>query len=175
MFKYYIVEDLITLEVSEYLHDKQRILRHKMEDKYVDKIINGIGLVVLIDDIVNTSKPKILPNDACALFYVNLKLLVFSPEREESMIGTVSTSDSTGIGITLDFFNDVKIIPHFMPRDVVFDKESKAWYRDDLATKQYYKVNSKIEFSVIDVTFNEMNDASKDEQLPVMLVLGALK
>lgn len=165
----------MSLEVGEYLHDAHQILRQKIEDKYIDKIISGVGLVVLVDEITNTSKPRILPNDASALFNLSLKLLVYAPERDERITGKIVTMDSSGIGISLGFFNDIKIIPQLMPVNSKYDTERRTWYREANGTKQFLKVNTTIQFTVVDVIYNEMNDASPDDQMPVMLVLGTVK
>ncbi|ORM41942.1 30S ribosomal protein S9 [Babesia sp. Xinjiang] len=172
MFKYFIVEDLISLEVSEYLCDAHKKLTTKVDDKYVDKVIVDVGLVVLVEELLVLSEPKILPNDASALFTLKLKLLVFSPERDQILNGTIISSDSTGISVSLGFFSDVKLLPLFLPENTSFDRDTATWFTEDNGTKLYYKNNTNIKFKVVEVTYNELNDLPEDDQMPVMLVIG---
>ncbi|GFE53235.1 DNA-directed RNA polymerase [Babesia ovis] len=185
MFKYFVVEDLISLEVGEYLCDAQGRLSNKVDDKYVDKVIAGIGLVILVDELSVLSEPKILPNDASALFTLKLKLLVFAPERNQIIKGKVISADAQGIRVSLGFFSDVMVIPQFMPKGSVYDKGQ--WYTQKNETKVYYKVDSEIDLEVVEISYNELNgksrgytnnlmlDMSTDVQLPVMLVIATPK
>ncbi|EDO08178.1 RNA polymerase III subunit family protein [Babesia bovis T2Bo] len=173
MFHFYVVEDLISLEVGEYLSDARSHLSAKVSDKYVDKVIGGVGLVVLVDDILVQSEPKIMPNDACAMFTLRLRILVFAPGRDELLRGIVTSSDVTGISVSLGFFNDIKLIPLFMPPVSAFDADSSQWYTEVDGNRLYYKHQSEISFRVVDISYNELNDLSGDEHLPVMLIIGA--
>ncbi|CDR96928.1 DNA-DIRECTED RNA POLYMERASE II, III, putative [Babesia bigemina] len=166
MFKNYIVEDLVTLEVAEYLDDAHR--------KLTEKVISGVGLVVLVQEFSVHSEPKILPNDASALFTLRLKLLVFAPEVGELLSGTVVGSDSAGIEVSLGFFSDIKLISLFMPQNAAFDQEATTWYVVENDAKRYCKESTPVSFKVVEVTYNDTNDPSKDDQLPVMLVIGKL-
>ncbi|GIX60689.1 DNA-DIRECTED RNA POLYMERASE II, III, putative [Babesia caballi] len=169
MFKSFLVEDLITLEVAEYLDDARKSLTQKVEDKYVDRagggafvadssqILAGVGLVVLVQDFAFHCEPRILPNDASALFTLRLKLLVFAPERDEQLRGTVVGSDASGISVSLGFFSDIKIIPLFMPKNAAFDRDAKAWYTVQGDARRYYKNSAAIQFKVVEVTYNEVN------------------
>ncbi|GBE59004.1 Nop53 [Babesia ovata] len=114
-------------------------------------------LVVLVQEFAVHSEPKILPNDASALFTLRLKLLVFAPEVGELLSGTVVGSDSAGIEVSLGFFSDIKLISLFMPQNAAFDQDAKAWYVVENDTKRYCKSSTSVNFQVVEVTYNEMN------------------
>ncbi|EAN32628.2 SHS2 domain found in N terminus of Rpb7p/Rpc25p/MJ0397 family protein [Theileria parva strain Muguga] len=78
MFKVFIVEDVINLTVSEYFNNDDTLFR-KLSNKYINKVIHGIGLVLAIDEKFLRCECKILQTEGSAHYKINFKVLVFHP------------------------------------------------------------------------------------------------
>ncbi|KAK2196605.1 RNA polymerase Rpb7-like [Babesia duncani] len=125
MFKRYIVEDYIKLDVDEYLKDSKGILSDKLIEKYTDRLLENIGLVILVEDYHIKYDPRINQTDCSALYCVNVKLLCFSPSLGDVFPATVIAANEGGLTgtvvaainkvlVSVGFFDDIRIIPAYM-------------------------------------------------------------
>ena len=63
-----------------------------IEQRFVDKVIPNLGLVVTIYDVTSIEGGYIYPNDGAAFFKVKFRLVVFRPFVGEVIVGKLKSS-----------------------------------------------------------------------------------
>lgn len=134
MFVISVLEDEIALSPEQLGEDIQLALKHAIQDKYLDRVIPKIGLVVAFYDFaqmegknpvkgsvpINRIYPDNLPLGLIhagdlktsfgeSHFRVVFRLVVFKPQIGEWLAGSLLSSDKDGIRVDLGFFQDVFI------------------------------------------------------------------
>ncbi|AFZ79220.1 hypothetical protein BEWA_020670 [Theileria equi strain WA] len=177
MFKIYLIEDYVTLKVSEYINDSNKILLEKLANKYIDRIIFGTGLCILLDDNLLKCEPRILPSEGQAHYKTHFRLLVFSPNINQILKGQIIDCDSESITLSLGFFSDIRVITSTLPPEYRYDKNAKCWSKITDSSRKIYRLNDIVDFRVVDIIYNrtpEQTGNTTAKQLPVMLVIAAL-
>ncbi|BAM40070.1 uncharacterized protein TOT_020001049 [Theileria orientalis strain Shintoku] len=134
MFKVFVIEDIVTLNVSEYVGDKRNILFQKLSNKYINKVVHGVGLAIALDGDFLKCESRILPNDGSAHYKLIFKLLVFSPVinevfkanyRPDSLV--IFTDEINGYWLKIDENTDVPIktdnVVEFKILDIIYNQE----------------------------------------------------
>lgn len=118
MFLSVEVEEKIALsckEVGLTAEETRQSLKRKLSEKFVDKVIPDHGLVTHVLDVLKVDSLPILgPNDGRPCFLVRSQMLIFRPQARELISGVISTSDQTGLRVSLKFFGDVRIPAHLL-------------------------------------------------------------
>jgi len=133
MFSLTVVEDEVALNPAS-LKAGQHVaaLREVIEEKFIDRVIPGVGLVIAFYDFLSIRDAFIFPGDlrdsqgeaACTVVF---RLVVFQPAIDQILIGTISHSTTNGLQISLNFFGDVEIPSHALRRPSVFDERTRTW------------------------------------------------
>ncbi|KAJ1610544.1 RPB7 subunit of the RNA polymerase III [Cryptosporidium canis] len=144
------------------------ILRKRINDKYLNKVVKNAGLMIYFigfDDIGHAE----IDDDGGLLYSVTFKMIAFKPYIGEIIEGVVIGSDSTGLTVSLGFFNDVKIPCSDLREPKSIDSNTKLWSWEYENHKLCYFIDSTIRFRVSNVVFN---DQTHDSGLPSMVILG---
>lgn len=64
-----------------------------LEKTYIDKVIEGLGLVVTLYDILEVDGGFVYHSDGGAHYRVKFRVVVFRPFEEEMAVGRVSKMD----------------------------------------------------------------------------------
>ncbi len=107
-------------------------LTQAIENKYIDRVIPNIGLVLAFYDIISVNDCFIFPGDfrdsfgepACS---VQFRLVTFKPAVGELLQGRIIQSTTTGVRVSLRFFNDVEVPAHELLQPAVYDGKRKIW------------------------------------------------
>nr|PVC51167.1 hypothetical protein MACL_00001767 [Theileria orientalis] len=131
MFKVFVIEDIVTLNVSEYVGDKRNILFQKLSNKYINKVVHGVGLAIALDGDFLKCESRILPNDGSAHYKLIFKLLVFSPVINEVFKANVILYNRNFIKLSTGFFSDIHVIPNLLPETYKYDEINGYWLKID--------------------------------------------
>ncbi|UKJ90325.2 hypothetical protein MACJ_001257 [Theileria orientalis] len=178
MFKVFVIEDIVTLSVSEYVGDKRNILFQKLSNKYINKVIHGVGLAIALDGDFLKCESRILPNDGSAHYTLIFKLLVFSPVINEVFKANVILYNKNFIKLSIGFFSDLHIIPNSLPEIYKYDETNGYWLKIDGDADVPIKTDNLVEFKILDIIYN--HEAEDDgistgmELLPILLVIGTI-
>ena len=131
-------------------------MKRVIEEKYVDRVVPELGLVVALYDILNVKDSFIFPGDfrdskGEAASTATFRLAVFRPDVGELLRGKIIESTTTGIRVSIAFFNDVEIPAHELMQPSFFDARNKVWvwqhqedqlFPYDLGSELLFKVKS---------------------------------
>ena len=114
-------------------------LRRVIEEKYLDRVVPEVGLVVALYDVLEIKDCFIFPGDFRDSFgeaasTATFRLVVFRPDVGDLLRGRIVESTTTGIRVGLEFFNDVEIPAHELMQPAFFDARNKIWiwqHQDD--------------------------------------------
>lgn len=165
MFILTTLEDEVALHPSRFAQDRHiEEIRCMIEDKYVDRVISDVGLVVSLYDIVSVRDAYIFPGDlkdsqgdaACT---VQFRVVVFRPKVNELLIGRIVNSTPMGLQVSLGFFQDVSIPANQLRSPSAFDERLGVWTwqyqaNPDQAAVQYpYAADSIVCIRVTSIQF----------------------
>ncbi|KAH8584684.1 RNA polymerase Rpb7 [Cryptosporidium sp. chipmunk genotype I] len=151
------------------IKDPLVILRNRINDKYLNKVINNAGLMIYFVGFDCVDHADIDDDEGGLLFRVTFKMISFKPYIGEVIEGVVIDSDSTGLTVSLGFFNDVKIPCSDLREPKSIDSNTKIWSWDYENHKLCYLIDSTIRFKVSSVLFNEQ---PHDNSISPMVVVG---
>ncbi|KAF8820129.1 Rna polymerase Rpb7, N-terminal domain-containing protein [Cardiosporidium cionae] len=164
MFLVSLISDTIPTAPSEINLDVNAVLTSCIQAKYVNKVIDQVGLVVGIYDILRITDSIILPADGRVHYKVNFRLIIFKPFLGEILDGTLIEANSSGMKVSLQFFQDIKLHPDAIRNPRGFDKEEERWWWEYEDHRLYYELNQKIRFQVVEVLFPHNNSFAAGKQ-----------
>lgn len=134
MFIISVIEDEIPLPACSFIKGKHtEELCKLIEEKYIDRVLPEIGLVVSFYDILTIRETYIFPGDfkesqgeaACT---VTFRLVVFKPSIDELLVGRIISSSTTGLQVSIgDVFQHIEIPVKWLRQPCVFDEKSRSW------------------------------------------------
>lgn len=186
MFITVLVEDDIPIAATNLRHDCCEMLKREIQKKYVDRILPDVGLCIEFYDIVAVKDALIHPGDGKSLgrqgepyFKVEFNLIVFRPFVDEYLVGSiVSCHRTTGIHISLGFFDDVRVAPTSLQSPHIFDRHMETWvwqYRQEgETTNLFYEPGELVRFRVVSVNFPAPASSKEKNSRSAMFILGAM-
>ncbi|SGY97200.1 BQ5605_C035g11388 [Microbotryum silenes-dioicae] len=91
-------------------------------------VLPEVGLVISLLDILEATEGAVLYGDGCYYYRTEFRLIVFRPFVGEAFLARVSSQSEEGIKVTVGFFDDILIPPHFLPLDSAFDPSRRAYF-----------------------------------------------
>jgi DNA-directed RNA polymerase subunit E' len=96
MFYEVLVTDHVRVEPNKFGMDTDEAVRAQLEESYASFQDKDIGTVVAVLDIIEVKEGIIIPGDGAAYYESTFKLIVFRPELQELVYGTVEEITSFG-------------------------------------------------------------------------------
>ncbi|KAF7457734.1 RNA polymerase Rpb7, N-terminal domain-containing protein [Cryptosporidium felis] len=159
----------ISSSINQQLHDPLVILRNRVNEKYLNRIVKNAGLMIYFVGFEEIGHAEIDTDNGGLLYSVSFKMIVFKPYIGEIIEGIIINSDSTGLTVSLGFFSDIKIPCNDLREPKSVDINKKIWSWDYENHKLPYYVDSMIRFKVSNIIFN---DQGQDIGMPSMVVVG---
>lgn len=153
---------------SSEINDPLVILRSRINDKYLNKVVKNAGLIIHFVgfDFVDHAD---IDDEGGLIFCVAFKMISFKPYIGEVIEGVVTNSDSTGLTVSLGFFNDIKIPSSDLREPKSIDSNTKLWSWDYEGHKLCYFIDFRIRFRVSSIVFN---DQTHNNGIPSMVIIG---
>ncbi|EUD65512.1 DNA-directed RNA polymerase III subunit RPC8 [Plasmodium inui San Antonio 1] len=109
MFSLFRIEDVIKIEPHFMEEELKNVIEFLIRAKYVDKVLQNVGLCVGLYDILEVKNREILKGTGEIRFDVIFRLVYFQPFENEIIEGFVKNSDSNGIIISIGFFENIRV------------------------------------------------------------------
>ena len=100
MFYEVLVTDHVRVEPNKFGLDTDEAVRVQLEESYSGFQDKDIGTVVAVLDVTDVKEGVIIPGDGAAYYESTFKLIVFRPELQELVYGTIE--EITNFGAFMD-------------------------------------------------------------------------
>ncbi|KAL1919825.1 uncharacterized protein VTP21DRAFT_1756 [Calcarisporiella thermophila] len=164
MFILSVLKDTVRIVPSDFSIPKYEALEDEINKKYSNKVLQGVGLCICLYDILEASEGFIFHSDGSSHVKVRFRMLVFRPHIGEVLTGKVKSCTSSGVRVTMDFFDDILIPPHYLPTPSEFDMEEQAWQWSFDGNPMWIDVGSNIRFRIEDETFTDTTPPPANRQ-----------
>ncbi|GAB66331.1 RNA polymerase Rpb7 N-terminal domain containing protein, partial [Plasmodium cynomolgi strain B] len=175
MFSLFRIEDVIKIEPHFMEEELKTVIEFLIRAKYVDKVLQNVGLCVGLYDILEVKNREILKGTGEIRFDVIFRLVYFHPFENEIIEGFVKNSDSNGIIISIGFFENIRVNCANLREPKEFDMEKKEWFWTYEGIKFFYTKDELIRVRVLDTYFSDPNEMRKDETTPSMSITGTVQ
>lgn len=101
MFYEVLVTDYVRVEPNKFGMDTDAAVRTQLEESYSGFQDKDIGTVVAVLDVLEVKEGTIIPGDGAAYYESTFKLIVFKPELQEIVYGTIEEITNFGAFINI--------------------------------------------------------------------------
>jgi len=101
MFYEVLVTDHVRVEPNKFGMDTDEAVRTQLEESYAGFQDKDIGTVVAVLDVLDVKEGTIIPGDGAAYYESTFKLIVFKPELQELIYGTIEEITNFGAFISM--------------------------------------------------------------------------
>lgn len=154
MFILVELEDTIRVRAEDF-GDVRLALRTELARHYTHRILNDVGLVVCVFDILHLGDPFVcMAADGTAQVTLRFRVVVFRPALGETLVGKVLASTPDGIQVSLDFTAAVFIPWTSLPSPSRFSPEEGMWYWSYEDHELWFETGQEVRFKVEEVRFH---------------------
>ena len=89
MFYELLVTDFVRVEPTKFGMDSDEAVRSQLEESYTGFQDKDIGTVVSVLDVIDVKEGIVIPGDGAAYYESTFKIIVFRPELQEIVYGTI--------------------------------------------------------------------------------------
>ncbi|KAK5691441.1 DNA-directed RNA polymerase III complex subunit Rpc25 [Elasticomyces elasticus] len=107
MYTLVTVADVVEIHPRDFHKPSKRAIEDWINTKYADKVIHKIGLCVGFHSLISASEGLIGHGTGIVNVNVDFRLVVFRPFKGEIIRGTISSSNESGIHMSMGFFEDI--------------------------------------------------------------------
>ncbi|KAN0086844.1 RNA polymerase III subunit Rpc25 domain containing protein [Elaphomyces granulatus] len=205
MFLLTTISDLVQIAPEDFAKFSAVAIEDNINEKYANKVIQGIGLCICFYDLLESSdglighgtglvnvngmfrisllhsgKRECFASHQCI---VQFRLIVFRPFKGEILLGRIASATENGIKIGLEFFNDILVPPHFLPQGSRFDFADHVWMWDNEGATFYFDVGEVVRFRVeaeewhdqIPNAPDQLEPAAVSERRPPYSIVGSVQ
>ena len=122
MFYLIEVEDFIRVEPRLFGLPTKEAVEQQLKETYTQHFDKELGMVLAVAGINQIENGIIIPGDGAAYYKSNFKLVVWKPEMQELVFGTISEITNFGAFITLGSMQGMIHISQTMDDYVSFSK-----------------------------------------------------
>ncbi len=124
MFYLSEIEDYVRVEPKLFGLPTTKAVEKQLREMYTDYYDKELGKVVLVIEILEVKEGIIIPGDGAAYYKSKFKLLVWKPELQELVYGTISEIANFGLFINMGVMRGMIHISQAMDDYVSFSKEN---------------------------------------------------
>uniref|UniRef100_A0A915PHZ4 Uncharacterized protein n=1 Tax=Setaria digitata TaxID=48799 RepID=A0A915PHZ4_9BILA len=162
MFVLALLEDTVRIKPHQFGEQFEPMLMKRLNEQFANKVVPGLGLCIIIYDLVDIGVSYILPGDGSTHTKVKFRFVVFRPFIDEVIEAKVLSSNAEGLMLSVVFFEDIFIPAHRLPQPSVFEEEEQP--EDGQSAKLYMDPGKTVRFRVIENIFKDVDpDSSQDE------------
>ncbi|CAI4225178.1 unnamed protein product [Auanema sp. JU1783] len=164
MFVLALMQDTVPIKPHEMGQDLESVIRRRLNKRFCNKIVPDLGLCMCLYDISEMGVTYILPGEGLGHNRVKFRFVVFRPHLDEIVEAKVISSNRQGLGLSLEFFEDIFIPADNLPDPHFFEEHEQVWYwgyqtEDGEAAKLYIDPGKVVRFRVKE---NIMKDIKPD-------------
>jgi len=122
MFYLVDVEDFIRVEPKLFGLPTKEAVEQQLKESYSEHFDKELGIVVAVADVGNIEEGIIIPGDGAAYYKSNFQLVVWKPEMQELIYGTIEEITNFGAFINMGPMQGMIHISQTMDDFVSFSK-----------------------------------------------------
>ena len=130
MFYEVLVTDHVRVEPNKFGLDTDEAVRVQLEESYSGFQDKDIGTVVAVLDVIDVKEGIIIPGDGAAYYESTFKLIVFKPELQELVYGTIEEITNFGAFINIGVIRGMIHISQTMDDFVSFSTSGALTGKD---------------------------------------------
>lgn len=130
MFYLVEVEDYVRVEPKLFGLSTADAVKQQLTETYQNFQDKDLGAVVSVLDVLNVDEGIIIPGDGAAYYKSVFKLIVFKPELQEAVYGTIEEITSFGAFINMGIMRGMIHISQTMDDFVTFSKSGNLTGKD---------------------------------------------
>ncbi|PSC70715.1 DNA-directed RNA polymerase III subunit RPC8 [Micractinium conductrix] len=154
MFIVSTLEDTVRIAPQDLGKPAEAAITAAIERTFLDKVVQGLGLVFTLYDLLSIGDGYVYPSDGGAHYKVSFRVVVFRPFQEELLVGKVHRMTRDGIFVDMGFFRDVLIPPHGMPEPSYWHEADEAWLWRVEGQDLFFEKGLPLRFKVQSVRFH---------------------
>jgi len=120
------VADVVQIHPTQFNKSSSRAIEDFINAKYADKVIHKVGLCLGFHSLISASEGLIGHGTGIVNVQVDFRLVVFRPFKGEIIQGTIVHSNTAGIFISMDFFEDIVVPPQLLFPGTTWDKDPES-------------------------------------------------
>lgn len=101
MFYELLVTDHVRVSPEKFGEDTDEAVKKQLEESYIGFQDKDIGVTVAVLDVLDVKEGVIIPGDGAAYYESTFKIIVFRPELQEVVYGTIDEITNFGAFINL--------------------------------------------------------------------------
>lgn len=162
MFVLVELRDTVTIAPSQFRCKMHDAVTYALNKKFANKLIHNVGLCIALWDIVKMEDSYIFPMDGSSHTVVHFRFIVFRPFVGEVLVGTLTSSSSEGLHVSMGFFDDIFIAHERLKDPSRFDETNQQWswiYEntdDGTQTEMRMEQGEQIRFRVCESEFVDL-------------------
>lgn len=159
-------EDLIRIPPHTFNTPIQNALTNELNHKFANKVVNNLGLVITVWDLLCIKDGRIKPGDGAAFVETRFRCIVWKPFVGEILTGWVAECSAQGIKVKVGFFDDIFIPKSYLFENCTFKLADKAWiWSPDDENELYIDTNDKIRFRIEEEIFVNVKPKNSNEAM----------
>lgn len=167
MFVLAEMTDVVRTYPSNFNMKLNDAIADELNRKLGNKVVYNVGLCLLLYDILKIDESFIFPGDGSTHTKVSFRFVVFRPFVDEVILGVVKTSNSEGIFVSMDFFDEIFIPGNRLQTNSKFDESEQLWFweyeNEDGKHPLYMELGEKIRFRIIGESFVDTSPTGPKE------------
>ena len=134
MFYEALVTDYVRVSPDKFGEDTDTAVRKQLEESYTGFQDKDIGIIVGVLDVLEVNDGIIIPGDGAAYYESTFKVILFKPELQELVYGTIDEITNFGAFINLGAVRGMIHISQTMDDFVSFSDTGSLQGRDSKRT-----------------------------------------
>ncbi|KIH53435.1 RNA polymerase Rpb7 protein [Ancylostoma duodenale] len=126
MFVLALLEDTVAVKPHELGKELGSVLRRRINQRLSNKVVPELGLCICVYDLLEVGVTYILPGEGSGHTKVKFRLVVFRPFVDEVIQARVVSSNSHGLTLSVEFFEDIIIPAERLPEPHVFEQSEQV-------------------------------------------------
>ncbi|XP_054160729.1 DNA-directed RNA polymerase III subunit RPC8-like [Oppia nitens] len=147
------LEDTIRIPPHMFAISQKEAITDELNRKLANRVIINTGLCICLSDITKIGKSFLYQSDGATHTLVNFRFVVFRPFIGEVIVGKIRSSSMDGVLVSLGFFADIIIPPHYLQDNSKFDETEQLWFWEYEDNKLFMDIGEKIRFKVKEELF----------------------
>jgi len=149
------VEGVVRVEPKRFAENLKAVILGELRETYENKIIEGLGRVLVINSVDKVGEGMIISGDGAAFYNVTFETVHYLPELNELVEGEVKDIAKFGAFIDFGAFEGMIHISQTMDDFVSFSKDGTLLGKD---SNKVLKVGDKVRSRIIAISIKNIKD-----------------
>jgi len=127
MYKIIEVDDEVRVPPSKFALGLQESVRHSLMNKWEGVIDKRLGIVLVVTEVKKTGEGKIYAGDGAINYHVRFEVLVYRPEQNEIVTGSIIDVTEFGCFLRLGPVDGMIHVSQLMDDFVSYDRKNSVF------------------------------------------------